>query len=790
MAETTILFLTYSELGQATIMLAVAHEFLLRPSYDVHIGSFPSLEPTVSEANARAVSLASASKSATFHRINGLSFIDTPISTRLSLDPFKIHTSGFQGALNSYEAIFHMSYPWTWTDPEYKTMVHDCATIIQKLRPHLVVLDPFFSQAVDACRMLEQRYVGLSPNTFKEHVVQPWLEDLWKHPAAFSGYPYPLPWRLILPNAYLVLRRGWARANSKRFKDLVRYRKDHGMAGPLPGPAIQTGNANDYPILLPTRKETEYPCYLPDNFTQCGPILRPSGPITEEDPDLASWLARHPTVLVNLGSHLTYTDEVMGEFMKAFRMLWDKRPGVQILWKILTKTGKVSEEALPSDLRAAIAGGQVRVESWLAVEPVSILKSGHVQCMVHHGGSNSYHEAIAAGVPQVVLPVWYDTYDFASRAEWLGVGLRANQKNTSAVDGIELGQTLIRMLASDEGLAMQDKAKAIAAQLGPKPGRVIAKQLTFTTMASETIAWIGLGNIGRGMSRNISQKGPQSSPIVLYNRTIAKAQAFAESIGSDKATVASTIPEAVKQATISFICVGDDPALDQIINTLTSDESLDLTGKIIVDCSTVHPDTSRRTCATLLARGATFIACPVFGAPNMADAGQLIVIPAGKPEAIERLNPFLECVTAKATIPFPGDDVGRATQLKVVGNTFILNTVETIAESLVLAEKSGLGAEAFQTWIHTWLPGPFAKYADRMVTGDYYKRDEPLMAVDLSRKDLGHASSIASQAGVRLRSTEVTDGYLQEVKKEKGEKGDLAGVYGAIRKEAGLEYDN
>lgn len=43
---------------------------------------------------------------------------------------------------------------------------------------------------------------------------------------------------------------------------------------------------------------------------------------------------------------------------------------------------------------------------------------------------------------------------------------------------------------------------------------------------------------------------------------------------------------------------------------------------------------------------------------------------------------------------------------------------------------------------------------------------------------------------MRLRSVEVTDGYLQDVKKERGEKGDIAAVYGAIRKEAGLPFEN
>ncbi|PYI19527.1 oxidoreductase [Aspergillus japonicus CBS 114.51] len=309
-------------------------------------------------------------------------------------------------------------------------------------------------------------------------------------------------------------------------------------------------------------------------------------------------------------------------------------------------------------------------------------------------------------------------------------------------------------------------------------------------MANERIAWIGLGNIGRGMSRNIATKGPQTSPITLYNRTAARAESFAATLPADRASVATGLPAAVSAATIIFICVGDDAALDAIIDTLTSAADLDLSAKILVDCSTVHPDTSRRVAGTLTDRGARFVACPVFGAPAAADAGQLVVVPAGPPGAIDRIAPFLEGVVAKAVVPMPGADVGRATTLKVLGNTFILNTVESLAEGLVAAEKSGLGADVYQEFIHRMFPGPFAAYADRMVSGDYCRRAEPLFAVDLARKDLRHAGSLAAAAGMRLRSVEVTDGYLQEVKREKGEKGDIAAVYGAVRKEAGLGFDN
>ena len=179
----------------------------------------------------------------------------------------------------------------------------------------------------------------------------------------------------------------------------------------------------------------------------------------------------------------------------------------------------------------------------------------------------------------------------------------------------------------------------------------------------------------------------------------------------------------------------------------------------------------------------------------MADAGQLIVVPAGKQAAIEKARPFFDGVVAKKTIDLSSGtgediDVGRASTLKVLGNTFILNTVGVLAESLVAAEASGLGVGPLKEWLGLFAPGPFANYAERMTSGDYYTREEPLFAVDLARKDLRHAYGIAEEGGMKMRNVEVTDSLLRDVKEERGEKGDIAAVYGAVRKGAGMEFGN
>ena len=174
----------------------------------------------------------------------------------------------------------------------------------------------------------------------------------------------------------------------------------------------------------------------------------------------------------------------------------------------------------------------------------------------------------------------------------------------------------------------------------------------------------------------------------------------------------------------------------------------------------------------------------------MAEAGQVICVLAGPSSAIERVKPFTAGVISKADIEFRDEDVCKASQLKVLGNTFVLNMVQTIAEGMVVAEKSGLGTEALQKFIGAVFPGAYVAYAGRMVSGDYHARSEPLFAVDLARKDARHALDMAGRVGATMRGVQSADRYLGEVREHMGVRGDVAGIYGAVRKGAGMEFEN
>ena len=289
------------------------------------------------------------------------------------------------------------------------------------------------------------------------------------------------------------------------------------------------------------------------------------------------------------------------------------------------------------------------------------------------------------------------------------------------------------------------------------------------------------------MCANLVSKGNLDKPLILYNRTQKRADDLSAKLGLSKTKVASTIPEAVKDSDLILICVGDDAAVNSTVDTILEQN---VQGKTIVDCSTVHPDTTNALEKRITAAGAQFVGMPVFGAPAMADTGNLVCVTAGKADAVKKVLPYTDGVMGRATIDFSDQPAGNATLLKVIGNTFILNMVNQLSEGHVLAEKTGLGVDNLHNFISTMLPGPYTAYSQRMLEGDYYKRDEPLFHVDLARKDARHAKALADSSGTSVKGMDVARARLDDVKEQLGDKGDIPSVYGTVRKESGLEFEN
>ncbi|KAI0967696.1 NAD binding domain of 6-phosphogluconate dehydrogenase-domain-containing protein [Xylaria arbuscula] len=290
------------------------------------------------------------------------------------------------------------------------------------------------------------------------------------------------------------------------------------------------------------------------------------------------------------------------------------------------------------------------------------------------------------------------------------------------------------------------------------------------------------------MSKNLVLKGNLEKPLLLYNRTKKRADEFAATLPAGKTEVVSSIAEGVKKADIIFLIVSNDAAVKEAINIILES---DVKGKLIIDSSTIHPSTTKEVAETVLAKGAEFIASPVFGAPAAADAGVLIFVPAGPKSVLDKLRPYISGVMGRAEIPFDDKPYEAALKLKLLGNSFIINMVTILGEGLALGEKSGVGTEPVKEFVDLIFGGVYSGYAERMTKGTYWKMEEPLFSADNARKDAGHAINLGKEAGIDLKLIKESDEYLKVVADHAGgAKGDLAGIYGAVRKLNGLKYEN
>ena len=115
------------------------------------------------------------------------------------------------------------------------------------------------------------------------------------------------------------------------------------------------------------------------------------------------------------------------------------------------------------------------------------------------------------------------------------------------------------------------------------------------------------------MCKNLIEKGQLDKQLIMFKRTQKRAMDLSSSLTSGKSTVASSIEEVVSKADIIFTCVGDDAAINDTIDAALKGSAK---GKLFVDCSTVHPDTTEALAKKITSAGADFVACPVFWSPS------------------------------------------------------------------------------------------------------------------------------------------------------------------------------
>jgi len=197
------------------------------------------------------------------------------------------------------------------------------------------------------------------------------------------------------------------------------------------------------------------------------------------------------------------------------------------------------------------------------------------------------------------------------------------------------------------------------------------------------IAFIGLGSMGLPMARHLLQAG---HTMTVYNRTAARA----EPLKQLAATVADGPATAARGAEVLITMLGDDGAVEAMVLADGGALAALPRGAIHVSMSTISPALSRRLSERHRASGQTYVAAPVFGRPEAADAKKLWVVAAGPAAAIERCRPLFEAM-GQGTI-LAGEEPARANVIKLAGNFLLAAAIEALGEAFAFGRKHGIAA--------------------------------------------------------------------------------------------------
>ncbi len=195
------------------------------------------------------------------------------------------------------------------------------------------------------------------------------------------------------------------------------------------------------------------------------------------------------------------------------------------------------------------------------------------------------------------------------------------------------------------------------------------------------VGFIGLGNMGLPLARHLLQAGHKLS---VYNRTRARA----DQIKPLDPVIADSPSAAARGAEVLVTMVADDPALEAVLLGEQGALAALPTGAIHVSMSTISAGLSRRLAERHRAAGHTYVAAPVFGRPEAAEAGKLWIVAAGPAAAIERCRPLFDAM-GQGTVA-AGEDPARANVIKLAGNFLIVAAIEALGEAFALGRKYGI----------------------------------------------------------------------------------------------------
>ncbi|MGE5362343.1 MAG: NAD(P)-dependent oxidoreductase [Bacteroidales bacterium] len=199
------------------------------------------------------------------------------------------------------------------------------------------------------------------------------------------------------------------------------------------------------------------------------------------------------------------------------------------------------------------------------------------------------------------------------------------------------------------------------------------------------VAFLGLGNMGLPMARNLAKAGHHVS---VYNRTATRADLLGPEVAR-----AGTPGEAVAAVEVAITMLADDEAVESLVFGEDGVLAALPRGAVHASMSTISVALARRLAAAHTAAGQRYVSAPVFGRPEAAEAAKLWVVAAGPHDGVDRCGPIFDAVGQGVFTV--GEDAASANVVKLAGNFTLAAIIETLGEAYALVRRAGVAPKQF-----------------------------------------------------------------------------------------------
>ena len=269
---------------------------------------------------------------------------------------------------------------------------------------------------------------------------------------------------------------------------------------------------------------------------------------------------------------------------------------------------------------------------------------------------------------------------------------------------------------------------------------------------SRKIGFIGLGIMGKPMSKNLLKAGYQLTVCDVNDSAVDEVVALG-------ATSAATPRDVAAQVEIIITMLPNSPQVKAVALGQNGIIEGARPGTIVVDMSSIAPQAAQEVAAALAAKGVRMIDAPVSGGEPKAVDASLSIMVGGEPAVFDECLPILKCMGASAVRV---GDIGAGNVTKLANQVIVALNIAALSEAMTLATKAGVDPELVFSAIKGGLAGSTVMNAKTPLMLD--RKFAPGFRINLHIKDLNNALETAHDVGVPLPLTAGVMEILQSLK--------------------------